>query len=101
MLVLSSDREGLGNVLIEALHAGLRIVSTDCSGGVHEVLADEALGTIVPVRDAPAMATAIAARFSAPHDAAAQRRSARRFEPASIAGSFLLTLGLPAHMKGY
>ena len=37
--VFSSDFEGLGNVLIEALNAGLPIVSTDCPYGPREVLA--------------------------------------------------------------
>jgi N-acetylgalactosamine-N,N'-diacetylbacillosaminyl-diphospho-undecaprenol 4-alpha-N-acetylgalactosaminyltransferase len=39
--VFTSDFEGLGNVLIEALNAGLPIISTDCPYGPREVLAPD------------------------------------------------------------
>lgn len=59
MLVLSSRREGLGVVLIEALALGTPIVSTNCPSGPREILQDGRLGRLVPVGDPAAMAEAM------------------------------------------
>ncbi|WP_338804071.1 glycosyltransferase [Xenorhabdus griffiniae] len=40
-VVLSSDSEGLGNVLIEALICHTPIVSTNCPGGISEIMVNE------------------------------------------------------------
>jgi len=58
IFVLSSDWEGFGNVLVEAMSAGKPIVATRV-GGVPEVVEDGVTGFLVPPRDADVFASAI------------------------------------------
>jgi glycosyltransferase involved in cell wall biosynthesis len=50
LLVLTSDWEGLPNVILEALAAGVPAVGTNV-GGVSELLTDGITGYVVPPRD--------------------------------------------------
>jgi glycosyltransferase involved in cell wall biosynthesis len=59
VFALSSAWEGLPTVLIEALSAGTRVVSTDCPSGPREILQEGRLGALVPVGDHVALAAAI------------------------------------------
>jgi glycosyltransferase involved in cell wall biosynthesis len=77
--VLSSDWEGLPTALIEAMACGCPVVATDCRGGPREILNDGALGPIVPLGNAEALATAIAATLDCPGDAAARIERSRDF----------------------
>ena len=57
LLMLSSDYEGIPNVVIEAFMAGTPVVATDCSpGGVRVLIDDNNNGFVVPVHDVDALA---------------------------------------------
>ena len=76
-LILSSDYEGVPAVLIEALAAGIPIVSTCCCVSVDDLLGHGALGRIVPVGDPAALADAmVAAALPEPASVIAARRAA-------------------------
>lgn len=59
MLVLSSDREGLPNVLLESLWLNTKVISTDCPSGPREILEFNPEKYLVPVNDAEALGAKI------------------------------------------
>lgn len=59
LLALPSDFEGVPGVLREALSVGTPVVTTDCAPAVWEIVSDPSRGTIVPRRDAAALAAAL------------------------------------------
>ena len=56
VFVLSSDHEGVPNVLIEAMALGIPSVSTDCApGGAATIITPDTCGALVPVNDPAAL----------------------------------------------
>jgi glycosyltransferase involved in cell wall biosynthesis len=70
VLTLPSHHEGTPNVLLEALASGRRVVATRV-GGIPDVVHRPELGTLVPVGEVGALASALAAVATQPYDGAA------------------------------
>lgn len=59
IFILSSIYEGFGNVLVEALNYGLKIISTDCPNGPSEILNSPNYGLLIPSNNKFALKNAI------------------------------------------
>lgn len=82
LLLLSSRYEGLPTVVIEALACGCQVVSTDCPGGVAEILAHGEFGRLAPVGDHLELSNSVAELLAnpIPETALKCRASAYRME---------------------
>jgi glycosyltransferase involved in cell wall biosynthesis len=75
--VLSSDYEGLGVVVVEALAAGVPIIATNCC--INMSMLVEGAGLLVPVKDVAALADAMDRIGKIPVNVADMRQRAQEF----------------------
>lgn len=94
LLVISSATEGLPTVAVEAMYLGVNLVSTDCGSGIHDIVANGRLGSVVASHDPVALAEGILARLAMPVDPAALREAALRYDPRAVARRVLHALKL-------
>lgn len=94
LFVLSSDYEGFGNVIVEAMACGTPVVSTDCPSGPGEILDAGRYGRLVPRGDASALAEAMAAALDDTPDRDALIRRSDDFAPDVAARKYLGLLDL-------
>ena len=89
-VVSSSRYEGLSNVLLEAMAAGLGVIATDCPGGTQETVGVAPFSVLVPSEDNAALAEGILASLREPVDPALQASYVERgFSVGHIAESYL------------
>lgn len=98
LFVLSSQWEGLGMVLIEAMACGTPVVATDCLSGPREILEDGKWGKLVPVGDSKALAEAILDTLRNPSDTDPSVR-ARDFSVERAVREYANVLGLSLGCK--
>lgn len=104
LFVLSSRWEGMPGVLVEAMAMGCPVISTDCPGGSRELLRHGALGPLVPVDDAAALADGMDAALAHPVASSVLRERVRGFTVAGATAAYeqaLLALaGRPSSIAG-
>jgi len=93
---LSSQREGFGNVLAEALACGCPVVSADCPSGPAEILDNGRFGRLTPPGDVDALAAALLETLAEPPDRERLMTRGAEFTAERAVGRYLDLLSLPA-----
>ncbi len=97
--VLSSEYEGLPNVLIQAMALGTPVVATDCNCGPAEILAGGAFGELVPVGNVDAMAQALGRSLTPRASEEARLSVLQRYSAERVTTEYLRLAGLPERVK--
>jgi glycosyltransferase involved in cell wall biosynthesis len=92
VLVMSSDYEGFGMVLLEAMALGVPVISTDCPSGPREILEDGKNGILTSLADTDGIARAISSilqnQEARRRYAANGRQRVRDFHPSRMVQEF-------------
>jgi len=87
ILILCSDYEGFGNVLVESLAIGTPALSTNCFSGPSEIFMDSMKECLVPVNDAEALAKKMKGFYLKPPKI--DKLVLKRFEAKTVAKEYL------------
>jgi glycosyltransferase involved in cell wall biosynthesis len=88
LFVLSSNWEGMSNVLLEAMACGCPIVATGCPTGVSEQLDNGRIGRIVPINDPEQLAIAMTDRLKEPRGSESLIEYVARFDHAHMLSAY-------------
>lgn len=88
VFVLSSKYEGFGNVLVEALSLGKKVVSSACTGGPAYILNSGEYGSLFPVGDHEALAQQILLALAKQQDPEPLIRRSKDFSAEVIASAY-------------
>jgi len=91
LLCISSDNEGVPNVVLEAFACGLPVVSTRV-GGIPEVLVENFLGRLVEKRNLPELVAALEATLATTADSDKIRNHAAQFSWERTVAAYLALL---------
>lgn len=102
--VLSSNYEGLPNVVIEAMLCGTPVISTDCPFGPAELIDKDATGYLTPMGDVSSLAGAMRRFLDDPDlkrrlGEEAERRTAERFQTANVVKQYVDVLEASARSR--
>ena len=89
LFVMTSIWEGFGNVLVEAMAAGCKVVSTDCESGPREILGGGKYGELVPVNDPIALANAIKKEINRPANSYSRKEMLSPFTFENIGNQYI------------
>ena len=84
LFVLSSEYEGFGNVIVEALAVGTNVVTTDCPSGPAEILDNGRFGTLCATKNPEALSKAILHALDNPYPKDLLQERARAFASAAL-----------------
>lgn len=99
LLVLTSDYEGFGNVLVEGLYCGLDIISTDCGKGISNILQDGRFGEIISKRNEVLLSKAIIRARNIPRNSEEQKQGSQIYHPSIIANQFLALIEFKVNLN--